>query len=122
MTPTDRRGFLQASAATVASATLGASLPLGAERRDVGAGARAGGGRVVAHPVPLTRVRITGGPLRRAQDADRKYLLELEPDRMLAFYRTRAGLPAKAAPYGGWDGPGRNLTGHVAGHYLSAVS
>ena len=80
------------------------------------------GGRVVARPVPLHQVRLTGGPLQRAQQADITYLLELEPDRMLAFYRTRAGLAAKATPYGGWDGPGRNLTGHVAGHYLSAVS
>ena len=45
-----------------------------------------------------------------------------EPDRMLAFYRVRAGLEPKAGPYGGWDGDGRNLTGHIAGHYLSAVS
>src|SRR5207248_1873272 len=28
----------------------------------------------------------------------------------------------KAEPYGGWDGGGRNLTGHIAGHHLSAVS
>ena len=118
MTPTDRRSFLQASAATVASVTLGPMAPLGSRRHE----APAANGRVVARPVPLTRVRITGGPLRRAQDADRKYLLELEPDRMLAFYRTRAGLTPRAAPYGGWDGPGRNLTGHIAGHYLSAVS
>ena len=41
---------------------------------------------------------------------------------MLAYYRKRAGLEPKAEPYGGWDGDGRNLTGHVAGHYLSAVS
>ena len=41
---------------------------------------------------------------------------------MLAFYRKRAGLEPKAQPYGGWDGDGRNLTGHIAGHYLSAVS
>ena len=41
---------------------------------------------------------------------------------MLAFYRQRAGLEPKAEPYGGWDGDGRNLTGHIAGHYLSAVS
>lgn len=121
MSFTDRRSFLQASAATVAGAALGPLAPLGT--RHVAAGAKsAAASRVVAHPVPLTRVRITGGPLRHAQDADIKYLLELEPDRMLAFYRTRAGLPAKASPYGGWDGPGRNLTGHVAGHYLSAVS
>src|SRR5436305_1574143 len=119
MTSTDRRSFLQASAATVAGVVLGRDGPLGSTPA---APATPRGAHVVARPVPLERVRITGGPLQRAQQADIKYLLELEPDRMLAFYRTRAGLAAKATPYGGWDGPGRNLTGHVAGHYLSAVS
>jgi DUF1680 family protein len=76
----------------------------------------------VATPLPLTAVRLTGGPLKHAQDLDREYLLKLEPDRMLAFYRERAGLQKKAEPYGGWDGDKRNLTGHIAGHYLSAVS
>src|SRR5579862_6673479 len=74
------------------------------------------------HPLPLDHVRLTGGPLKAAQDADAKYLLELQPDRMLAYLRQRAGLKPKAEGYGGWDGPGRNLTGHIAGHYLSAVS
>src|SRR5205814_9857752 len=46
----------------------------------------------------------------------------LEPDRMLSLLRQRAGLEPKAKGYGGWDGPGRQLTGHIAGHYLSAVS
>ncbi len=73
-------------------------------------------------PLPLDHVRLTGGPLKAAQQADAKYLLELQPDRMLAFLRQRAGLKPKAEGYGGWDGPGRNLTGHIAGHYLSAVS
>jgi uncharacterized protein len=76
----------------------------------------------VARPLPLTAVRLTGGPLKRAQDLDAAYLLSLEPDRMLAFYRQRAGLEPKAQPYPGWDGDGRNLTGHIAGHHLSAVS
>src|SRR3954471_6347150 len=75
-----------------------------------------------ARPLPLDAVRLTGGPLKHAQELDAKYLLTLEPDRMLSFYRTRAGLPKKAEPYGGWDGEGRQLTGHIAGHYLSAVS
>src|SRR5690349_12155257 len=75
-----------------------------------------------ARALPLSAVRLTGGPLKRAQDADAAYLLTLEPDRMLAFFRKRAGLAPKAAPYGGWGGDGKNLTGHVAGHYLSAVS
>jgi DUF1680 family protein len=73
-------------------------------------------------PLPLNHVRLTGGPLKAAQEADAKYLLELQPDRTLAFLRQRAGLKPKAEGYGGWDGPKRNLTGHIAGHYLSAVS
>lgn len=76
----------------------------------------------VARPLPLNSVRITGGPLKHAQDLDRAYLLRLEPDRMMAYYRKRAGLQPKAQGYPGWDGDGRNLTGHIAGHYLSAVS
>jgi uncharacterized protein len=76
----------------------------------------------LARPLPLSAVRITGGPLKRAQDLNGEYLLKLEPDRMLAYYRKRAGLEPKAQGYTGWDGDGRNLTGHIAGHYLSAVS
>lgn len=75
-----------------------------------------------AVPLPMNAVRLTGGPLKKAQDLDAQYLLELQPERMLAFLRQRAGLDPKAQGYGGWDGPGRQLTGHIAGHYLSAVS
>src|SRR6478609_6196437 len=77
----------------------------------------------VARPLPLSAVRLTGGPLKRAQDLDAEYLLKLEPDRMMAGYRLRAGLKPKAEGYGGWDSPnGKQLTGHIAGHYLSAAS
>jgi len=75
-----------------------------------------------ARPIPLSDVRLTGGPLKTAQDQNAKYLLSLEPDRMMAFLRKAAGLEAKAEGYGGWDGPDRQLTGHIAGHYLSGVS
>jgi uncharacterized protein len=77
---------------------------------------------IKVRPLPLDSVRLTGGPLKNAQELDAKYLLELEPDRMLAYLRQRAGLEPKGKPYGGWDGAGRQLTGHIAGHYLSAVS
>ncbi len=78
---------------------------------------------LAARPLPLKNVRLTGGPLKHAQDLTADYLLRLEPDRMLHLLRVRAGLPPKAdKPYGGWDGEGRQLTGHIAGHYLSAVS
>jgi len=76
-----------------------------------------------ARPLPLSKVRLIGGPLKRAQDVTAEYLLQLEPDRMLAGYRIRAGLEPKAEGYGGWDAvDSRQLTGHIAGHYLSAIS
>lgn len=41
----------------------------------------------------------------------------------MAALREAAGLPANAQPFGGWDGAvGRRLTGHIAGHLLSAAS
>ena len=75
-----------------------------------------------ARPLPLAAVRLNAGPLKRAQDLDALFLLQLEPERMLAPFRKQAGLPPRAEGYGGWEGGGRNLTGHLLGHYLSAVS
>lgn len=75
-----------------------------------------------ARPLPLSDVRLTGGPLKTAQDQNAAYLFSLDPDRMMAFLRKAAGLEPKAEGYAGWDGPGRQLTGHIAGHYLSGVS
>src|SRR5450432_2641908 len=73
---------------------------------------------VKARALPLESVRLTGGPLKRAQDLEFAYLLALEPNRMLAFLRRSAKLEPKAQGYGGWDGDGRQLTGHSAGRYL----
>src|SRR5690242_13601970 len=94
-----------------------APLPLSSVAQNQSFATEQGNKTIKLHPLPLDHV-----PLKAAQDADAKYLLELQPDRMLAFLRQRAGLKAKAEGYGGWDGDGRNLTGHIAGHYLSAVS
>jgi len=43
-----------------------------------------------ARPLPLTAVRLTGGPLKRAQELDAAYLLKLEPDRMLCVSKLEA--------------------------------
>ncbi|MCJ7580329.1 MAG: glycoside hydrolase family 127 protein, partial [Candidatus Aminicenantes bacterium] len=76
-----------------------------------------------ARPLQLSHVRLLGGPLKQAQDVSGEYLLQLEPDRMLAGYRIRVGLEPKGEGYGGWDAvDSRQLTGHIAGHYLSAIS
>jgi hypothetical protein len=125
--PTSRRNFLQRSAATAAALTLGARAARAMSFNEHGVledpAVRAFEEKMIqAHPLALNKVRVTGGPLKQAQDVTAKYLLSLEPDRMLAYYRARAGLPEKAKGYGGWDGDGRNLTGHIAGHHLSAVS
>src|SRR5262252_413695 len=112
-----RRRFIQLSAAAAAT------LPSFAFAEAHSPSVRAVEDKLIkARPVSLNKVRILGGPLKTAQDLTAKYLLELEPDRMMAYYRVRAGLPQKAQPYAGWDGGGRNLTGHIAGHHLSAVS
>ncbi|HEV8410755.1 MAG TPA: glycoside hydrolase family 127 protein [Gemmatimonadaceae bacterium] len=122
-----RRDFLQRSAATAAALTLGAQTARAMTFNEHGvledpAVRTFEEKMIVAHPLALNRVRVTGGPLKTAQDVTAKYLLSLEPDRMLAYYRIRAGLTPKAQGYGGWDGDKRNLTGHIAGHHLSAVS
>ena len=70
-----------------------------------------------ARAFPLRDVRITGGPLREAQEVDRAYLLKLDPDALLHFLRQNAGLAPKADHYGGWDKNGSGMFGH----YLSAI-
>lgn len=71
-------------------------------------------------PFKLQEVRITEGPFKNAQDVDMQYILELEPDRLLAPYLIDAGFPTKQDRYGNWESIG--LDGHIAGHYLSALA
>ena len=71
-------------------------------------------------PFKLQEVRITDGPFKNAQEVDYKYIMDLNPDRLLAPYLIDAGLPKKADRYGNWESIG--LDGHIAGHYLSALS
>lgn len=70
--------------------------------------------------MPLQSVRITGGPFAAAMESNRRYLLALDPERLLAPFRREAGLPSQAEPYGNWENSG--LDGHTAGHYLSALA
>jgi uncharacterized protein len=73
-----------------------------------------------AEPFPLQAVRLLDGPFRDAMLRDEKYLLSLEPDRLLSWYRKEAGLIPEAEVYGGWEAQG--VAGHILGHYLSACS
>ena len=75
-----------------------------------------------AQPFPLSDVRLLDGPFRDAMLRDQKYLLSLDPDRLLRKFRMNVGLPSTAKPYGGWESPNTELRGHTLGHYLSACS
>jgi DUF1680 family protein len=73
-----------------------------------------------AQPFPLSQVRLLDGPFRDAMLRDGNYLLSLEPDRLLSWFRKEAGLQPKGEVYGGWESQG--VAGHTLGHYLSACS
>jgi DUF1680 family protein len=75
-----------------------------------------------AQPFALTDVRLLDGPFKIAQEADAKYVLSLDLDRLLHNFRVNAGLPSTAAPLGGWESPTCELRGHFVGHYLSACA
>ena len=68
----------------------------------------------------LQDVKLTDSMFKNAQDVDLKYILELNPDKLLAPYLIDAGLPLKANRYGNWESSG--LDGHIGGHYLSALA
>ncbi|KMT64277.1 acetyl-CoA carboxylase [Catenovulum maritimum] len=81
-------------------------------------------GQVCAQPqislFSLNQVEIKDGPFLHAQQVNINYLLELDADKLLAPYRREAGLDAISDSYGNWENTG--LDGHIAGHYITALS
>lgn len=73
-----------------------------------------------AKPLALSDVRLLPSPFADAVEANRKYLLQLEPDRLLHNFRKFAGLAPKGETYGGWEQD--TIAGHSLGHYLSALA
>jgi DUF1680 family protein len=71
-------------------------------------------------PFPIEAVRLKPSAFLTALEANRSYLLQLDPDRLLHNYRTQAGLEPKGPVYGGWEDD--TIAGHTLGHYLSALS
>ncbi len=77
---------------------------------------------IEAESFELSDVQINEGPFKEAMESNKEYLLFLEPDRLLAWYREEAGLEPKSEVYGGWESEGYVIAGYTAGHYLSALS
>lgn len=65
-------------------------------------------------------VTLTESAFKHAEDMDIRYLLGIDPDRLLAPYLKEAGLEPKADNYTNWENTG--LDGHIGGHYLSALA
>lgn len=73
-----------------------------------------------ASPFQPKDVRLLDGPFKHALELDSKWLLSLEADRLLSWYRKEAGLEPKAKNYGGWES--ETIAGHSLGHYLTACA
>ncbi|HEX5439142.1 MAG TPA: beta-L-arabinofuranosidase domain-containing protein, partial [Gemmatimonadaceae bacterium] len=119
-----RREFMVGMAAATAGAALwprtGVAALLPVHPGPAGAMADAGA-RV--HPFDVRQVRLGPSAFRDAMEVNRRYLMALEPGRLLHMFRVTAGLPSSAEPLGGWEAPDNELRGHFAGgHYLSACA
>lgn len=68
----------------------------------------------------INDVTLTESAFKHAEEMDIRYLLGIDPDRLLAPYLKEAGLEPKADNYTNWENTG--LDGHIGGHYLSALA
>jgi uncharacterized protein len=78
--------------------------------------------RLRALPFDLRDVRLRPGIQLSALEVNKKYMMDLDPDRLLHTFRLTAGLPSSAEPLGGWEAPANELRGHFTGHFLSACA
>lgn len=71
-------------------------------------------------PFKLTDIKLLDGPFKHATELNIQSLLNYQPDRFLAKFRSEAGLQPKAEHYHGWED--NTIAGHSLGHYLSACA
>lgn len=106
------------------SASLNLGLRLGLAIFCIATAGQAGAASVMpkAELFALRDIQLLDGPLKDQQELNRQYLLRLEPDRLLSWFRREAGLDPKAPPYRGWESEGRPLPGHILGFYMSGAA
>jgi uncharacterized protein len=112
-----RRTFLSMTALSAAASALLSRVGLAQAAERVH-----GEQRPRVRPFDLHAVRLRPGAVLDALEVNRRYLMGLDPDRLLHMFRITAGLPSSAAPLGGWEAPDNELRGHFSGHYLSACA
>jgi hypothetical protein len=112
--PIARRDFIRTAALGAAALPLWPGISFARSPDDIGS--------ALLQPFKLDQVRLHAGPVLEALQVNRRYLMALDPDRLLHTFRITAGLPTAAAPLGGWEAPDNELRGHFTGHYLSACA
>lgn len=83
----------------------------------------------------LEQVTLLDGPMKKAMDLNFQMLLQYDVDRLLTPYVRQAGLASttdkqsryyqwltKHPNFENWGGNGFDLSGHVGGHYLTALA
>ena len=116
--PFPRRSFLTISALGLAAPLL----PRAVRAALASAATPSATVRFAVEPFALEAVRLAPGAVRDALETNRRFLLGLDPDRLLHMFRLTAGLPSTAEALGGWEAPDNELRGHYTGHYLSACA
>lgn len=113
-----RRRTLRYAAGAMAAA---AAPPMAGAAAKAGVAAQAAAGTPAPLALfPLSAVRLTASPFLEAQQTDLRYIMALDPDRLLAPFLREAGLTPKKPSYGNWESTG--LDGHMGGHYLTALA
>ncbi|MBP1538767.1 MAG: glycoside hydrolase family 127 protein [Prevotella sp.] len=75
----------------------------------------------------LSDVRVTDHKMLSLQELDHKYLLELDVDKLLSWFRKEAGVSQRGVePYPFWESEdlfgGGPLSGHIMGFWLSSMA
>ena len=83
----------------------------------------------------LLEVTLTDGPMKKALDLNCEVLMQYDVDRLLTPFVRQSGLAStsdktsryyqwltKHPNFPNWGGSGFDLSGHVGGHYLSALA
>jgi DUF1680 family protein len=114
-----RRSLLLQAARISAGIAVAARFPgLQAQTVSLHSDTSFGISRRKAQIFSLDAVELGAGPFKEAMERNGLYLLSLDPDRFLHYFRSTAGLAPKADTYGGWE----IKVGRMLGHYLSACS
>ncbi|WP_144122674.1 beta-L-arabinofuranosidase domain-containing protein [Catellatospora sichuanensis] len=129
----NRRQLLQASALSAVTVTGATVLPASATRAAPATAsaalAAAGppglgpGATAPVRPFELHEVRLGSGLLQEKRDRMKNYLLQYDHRRFLVLFNNQAGRPnpPEVPVPGGWEDGGL-LSGHWAGHYMTALA